>query len=124
MCCCTSTAQCSSIVFELGFDGSAQVVACYKPPRRTSTPAAGYLRYFATTATNGRQRGFHATAPDLASHTEQLLHRLIPFPAPTGSAGSLGRASSRYRQREVARTVAKLEKTSIPPQGEINRLRN
>jgi hypothetical protein len=102
------------IVFELDFDGRTQVVACYK--RLSEADASRWVLsdYFETgwLPTSG-QRATMPLALDLASLYEQLLHRLIPLQARPQEplAGLVARFEElQARQREVARTTARLEK--------------
>ncbi len=102
------------ILFELSFDGRTQVVACYKRPSEADASRWVLSDYFATHwLPAGGQRAAMPLALDLASLYEQLLHRLIPLPA--RKREPLAALVERFeqvqaRQRELARTVARLEK--------------
>lgn len=102
------------IVFELSFDGRTQVVACYKRPSEADASRWVLSDYFATGwLPAGGQRAAMPLALDLASLYEQLLHRLIPLPArPREPLAALVERFEQVqaRQREVARTAARLEK--------------
>jgi hypothetical protein len=102
------------ILFELGFDGRTQVVACYKRPSEADASRWVLSDYFETgwLATSG-QRAAMPLALDLASLYEQLLHCLIPLQArPQEPLAALVARFEQVqaRQREVARTAARLEK--------------
>lgn len=102
------------ILFELTFDGRTQVVACYKRASEADASRWVLSDYFATAwLPAGSERAAMPLALDLASLYEQLLHRLIPLPA--RSQEPLAALVARFeqvqaRQREVARTAARLEK--------------
>ncbi|MGK2915429.1 MAG: DUF4391 domain-containing protein [Porticoccaceae bacterium] len=102
------------ILFELSFDGRTQVVACYKRPSDADASRWVISDYFATGwLPAGAQRAAMPLALDLASLYEQLLHRLIPLPArPREPLAALVARFEQVqaRQREVARTAARLEK--------------
>ncbi len=102
------------IVFELGFDGHTQVVACYKRPSEADTSRWVLSDYFGTgwLPTSG-QRAPMPLALDLGSLYEQILHRLIPLQArPQEPLVALVARFEEVqaRQREVARTAARLDK--------------
>lgn len=102
------------IIFELGFDGFTQVVACYKRPSEADASRWVLSDYFETgwLPASG-QRAAMPLALDLASLYEGLLHRLIPLAArPRETLASLVARFEQVqaRQREVARTAARLEK--------------
>lgn len=102
------------ILFELSFDGSTQVVACYKRPSEVDASRWVLSDYFATDwLPAGAERAAMPLALDLAILYEQLLHRLIPLLA--RKREPLTALVERFeqvqaRQREVARTVVRLEK--------------
>lgn len=102
------------ILFELTFDGRTQVVTCYKRPSEADASRWVLSDYFATDwLPADSERAAMPLALDLASLYEQLLHRLIPLPA--RSQEPLASLVARFeqvqaRQREVARTAARLEK--------------
>lgn len=102
------------IVFELGFEGRVQVVACYKRPNEADVSRWVLSDYFASEWLSAEsERTSMPLALDLASLYEQLLHRLIPLSARRDE--SLAALVVRFeqvkaRQREVARTAARLEK--------------
>lgn len=102
------------ILFELGFDGRTQVVACYKRPSEADASRWVLSDYFVTgwLVTSG-QRAAMPLALDLASLYEQILHRLIPLPSrPQEPLAALVERFEQVqaRQREVARIAARLEK--------------
>lgn len=102
------------VVFELGFDGRTQVVACYKRPSEAEASRWVLSDYFETgwLPASG-QRAAMPLALDLASLYEQLLHRLIPLRVrPQEPLASLVERFEQVqaRQREVARTAARLQK--------------
>lgn len=102
------------ILFELSFGGRTQVVACYK--RQSEVDASRWVLsdYFATGwLLAGGQRAAMPLALDLASLYEQFLRRLIPLSArPLEPLGALVERFEQVqaRQREVAKTAARLEK--------------
>lgn len=102
------------ILFELGFDGRSRVVACYKRPSEADASRWVLSDYFATGwLPAGGQRAAMPLALDLASLYEQLLHRLMPLPVrPQEPLAALAARFEQVqvRQREVARTAARLEK--------------
>lgn len=102
------------IVFELDFDGRMQIVACYKRPSEADASRWVLSDYFETgwLPSNG-QRSAIPLALDLASLYEQLLHHLIPLPARPKEplAALVARVEQvQAKEREVARTAARLEK--------------
>ncbi len=102
------------ILFELGYQGRTQVLACYKRPSEADAGRWVLSDYFATAwlPADG-QRAALPLALDLGSLYEQLLHRLIPLPArPRETLAALVARCEQVqaRQREVARTAARLEK--------------
>ncbi len=100
-------------VFELAFAGRTQVVACYKRPSEADASRWVLSDYFETGwLLAGGQRAAMPLALDLASLYEQLLHRLISLQARPQEP--LAMLVARFeqvqaRQREVARTAARLE---------------
>jgi hypothetical protein len=102
------------ILFELGFEGRTQVVACYKRPSEADAGRWVLSDYFETDwLPAGGERAAMPLALDLASLYEQLLHRLIPLPArPQEPLAAMVERFEQVqaRQREVARNAARLEK--------------
>lgn len=102
------------IIFELTFDGRTQVVACYKRHNEADVRRRVLSDYFATDwLPVGSPRTIMPLALDLGGLYEQLLHRLIPLQTrPEESLADLvGRVEEvRAKQREVAKTAARLEK--------------
>lgn len=102
------------IIFELGFDGRVQVVACYKRPNEADVSRWVLSDYFASEWLPAESdRRSMPMALDLVSLYEQLLHRLIPLCARRDEplAALVVRFEQvQARQREVARTSARLDK--------------
>ncbi len=102
------------ILFELGFEGRTQVVACYKRPSEADATRWVLSDYFSTVwLPDGGERAAMPLALDLASLYEQLLRRLIPLPArPQEPLAALVVRFEQVqaRQREVARVSARLVK--------------
>lgn len=102
------------IVFELIFDGRAQVTAAYKRPSEADANRWVLSDYFAS---SWLPVNSDRTAMPVASHLgglyEQLLHRLIPLPArPQETLAELiARVEqAQAKQREVDKTSARLAK--------------
>jgi len=102
------------IVFELTFEGKTQVIAAYKRPNEADTSRWVLSDYFAS---KWFPAGCERTAMPVALHLgglyEQLLHRLIPFPArPQETLAELiARVEqAQAKQREVDKTSARLAK--------------
>jgi hypothetical protein len=102
------------ILFELGFEGRTQVVACYKRPSEADASRWVLSDYFETGwLPPDSERAAIPLALDLASLYEQFLHRLIPLSARPQEplAATVERFEQvQARQREVARTTARLER--------------
>ena len=100
------------IIFELGFDGKAQVVAGYKRPNESDASRWVLSDYFATEwLPSDIQRTAIPLALDLGNLYEQVLKRLIPLPA--RQQEKLGDLVARVeqvaaKQREVEKTASKL----------------
>ena len=100
------------IIFELGFDSKAQVVAGYKRPNESDASRWVLSDYFATEwLPSDIQRTAIPLALDLGNLYEQVLKRLIPLPA--RQQEKLGDLVARVeqvaaKQREVEKTVSKL----------------
>ncbi|WP_439273461.1 DUF4391 domain-containing protein [Pseudochrobactrum sp. HB0163] len=102
------------IVFELNFDGRAQVVAAYKRPNEADASRRVLSDYFASKwFPAGCERTTMPIALHLGGLYEQLLHRLIPLPArPQETLAELiARVEqAQAKQREVDKTSARLAK--------------
>ncbi len=102
------------ILFELGFDNSVQVVACYKQFNEGEGSRGILSDYFETDwLPADSQRTPMPLALDLASLYEQLLCRLIPLQArPQEPVSALVERFGQVqaRQREVTRAAALLGK--------------
>lgn len=102
------------ILFELGFEGRTQVIACHKRPSEADSSRWVRSDYFETGwLPAGGERNAMPLALDLASLYEQLLHRLIPLPVrPQEPMAALVERFEqvRARQREVTSTAARLAK--------------
>lgn len=102
------------VVFELTFDGRAQVIAAYKRPYEADASRWVLSDYFAT---GWLPIGSERTAMPLALHMgglyEQLLYRLIPLPARPQEtlAALIARVEeAQAKQRELNKATARLEK--------------
>lgn len=102
------------IVFELCFDGRAQVVAAYKRPSESDASRWVLSDYFATAwLPSDIERAAMPLALDLGGLYEQVLQRLIPLPA--RQRESLADLVARVEQvasklREVEKMASKLAK--------------
>ena len=102
------------IVFELCFDGRAQVVAAYKRPSESDASRWVLSEYFATEWLPSEvQRTAMPLALDLGSLYEQVLQRLIPLLS--RQQESLADLVTRVeqvaaKQRDVDKTASKLAK--------------
>lgn len=102
------------ILFELAFQGRAQVVAAYKRPNEADASRWVLSDYFVT---DWLPAGCQRTAMPVALHMgglyEQLLHRLIPLPARLHEslADLVARVEqAQAKQRELDKTTARLAK--------------
>jgi hypothetical protein len=102
------------IVFELCFDGRAQVIAAYKRPSESDASRWVLSDYFATAwLPSDIERAAMPLALDLGGLYEQVLHRLIPTPARPQErlADLVARVELvTAKQREVEKTASKLSK--------------
>ena len=102
------------IVFELAFAGRTQVVAAYKRPGEADAAHWTLSDYFASEwLPADYPRAAMPVALNMGSLYEQLLHSLIPLPArPQESLSELVARMGKVQatQREVDKTVARLEK--------------
>jgi hypothetical protein len=102
------------IVFELGFDGNTKVVAAYKRPNELDTRRWILSNYFATDwLPSDTQRAVMPLALNLGVFYEQVLHRLIPFPAreQENLANLVARVEQvATKEREVENAASKLAK--------------
>lgn len=102
------------IVFELAFEGKTQVIAAYKRPNEADASRWVLSDYFAS---EWVPAGCERTAMPIALHLgglyEQLLYRLIPWPArPQETLAELITRveQAQAKQREVDKTSARLVK--------------
>ncbi|MBH9550756.1 DUF4391 domain-containing protein [Pseudomonas aeruginosa] len=102
------------IVFELSFDGRTQVTAAYKRPNEPDASRWVLSDYFAS---GWQPTDSERTAMPVALHLgglyEQLLHRLMPWPArPQETLAELVARMEQVqeKQRELDKTTAKLAK--------------
>ena len=102
------------IVFELSFDGRTQVTAAYKRPNEADASRWVLSDYFAS---GWQPTDSERTAMPVALHLgglyEQLLHRLMPWPArPQETLAELVARMEQVqeKQRELDKTTAKLAK--------------
>ena len=102
------------IVFELTFDGRTQVTAAYKRPNEADASRWVLSDYFAS---GWQPTDSERTAMPVALHLgglyEQLLHRLMPWPArPQETLAELVARveQAQAKQRELNKTQARLAK--------------
>jgi len=102
------------IIFELLFEGRAQMLAAYKRPNEADASRWVVSDYFAT---DWQPADCPRTAMPVALHLgglyEQLLHRLIPLPArPRESLADLVARveQAQIKQRELTKAAARLVK--------------
>lgn len=102
------------IVFELAFDGRAQVIAAYKRPNESDASRWVLSDYFATDWLPANcQRTVMPVALHLGGLYEQLLHRLIPLsvrPQETLAELVARVEQVQAKQRELDKTTARLAK--------------
>lgn len=102
------------IIFELSFDGRAQVIAAYKHPNESDASRWVLSDYFATAwFPSDIERVAMPLALDLGGLYEQALHRLIPSHArPQESLADLVARVELVaaKQREVEKAASKLAK--------------
>jgi len=102
------------IIFELLFEGRAQVITAYKRPNESDATRWVVSDYFSTAWLSA---DCERTAMPVALHMgglyEQLLHRLLPLPPrPQETLADLvARVEQvRFKQRELDKTTVRLEK--------------
>lgn len=102
------------IVFELAFDGRAQVIAPYKRPNEAVASRWVLSEYFATDwLPVDCERSTMPVSLHMGGLYEQLLHRLIPLPArPQETLAALVARveQAQAKQRELDKATARLEK--------------
>jgi len=102
------------LLFELMFEGRTQMIAAYKRPNEADSGRWTLSGYFATDwLPIGCERTTLPVALHLGGLYEQLLHRLISFPArPQETLTELvARVEhAQAKQRELDRTAARLQK--------------
>lgn len=102
------------IVFELAFEGRAQIIAAYKRPNEVDANRWVTSDYFATDwLPVGSERTVMPVTLHLGGLYEQLLHRLIPLPVrPQETLAELVARVEQVqaKQRELDKTMARLAK--------------